>query len=140
MRVISALLAGAILSSCTAYGPPYAGPTRSVDKEREYDQLMAGKVPGTPMSCLPHFRSGDMRRIDDNTILFRDGAYRTYVTHMQGGCTGIANGQYTLVTHQFGTEDLCRGDIVRVVDPVAHFTVGSCVWGDFVPYVTPGRG
>lgn len=139
MRVISVLLAGAVLASCTAYGPPYAGPTRTAEKQQEYNQLLLGKVAEAPISCLPHYRSGDMRTIDDNTILFRDGAYRTYVAHMEGGCNGLQSGHYALVTHQFGSADLCRGDIARVVDPTARITIGSCVWGDFVPYVTPGR-
>jgi hypothetical protein len=140
MRVISILLAGAVLASCTAYGPPYAGPTRTADKQREYESLLAGKVPLAPISCLPHYQSGDMRTIDENTILFRDGARRTYVAHMQGGCTGLGGGNYALVTHQFGTADLCRGDIAQVVDTLSRFPVGSCVFGDFTPYVRPGRG
>ena len=139
MRVISVLAAGVALACCTA-AVPYAGPTRTADKQREYDQLLAGKVAQAPISCLPHFRSGDMRTIDENTILFRDGAHRTYVSHMQGGCTGLPTGHYALVTHQFGSADLCRGDIAQVVDTVARIPVGSCVWGDFVPYVAPGRG
>jgi len=44
------------------------------------------------------------------------------------------------VTRQFGSADLCRGDIAQVVDPVNHIQVGSCVWGGFTPYVTPGHG
>jgi hypothetical protein len=139
MRVISVLMAGAVLASCTAYGPPYAGPTRTAEKQREYEQLLVGKVAQAPISCLPHYQSGDMRTIDENTILFRDGANRTYVAHMQSGCTGLPTGHYALVTHQFGSADLCRGDIAQVFDTVARIPVGSCVWGDFVPYVTPGR-
>jgi hypothetical protein len=137
MRVIPVLMAGAILASCTT-GPPQ--PTyRSADKQQEYAQLLLGKVPLAPISCLPHYRSGDMRTIDEETILFRDGTNRTYVAHMQGGCTGLGTGHYALVTHQFGTADLCRGDIARVVDTLNGFTIGSCVFGDFTPYVRPGR-
>ena len=135
MRVISVLMAGAVLASCTT-GPPQP-PMRTAEKQQEYDRLLLGKVPMHPTSCLPHYRSTDMRTIDDETILFRDGASRTYVAHMQGGCGGLATGQYSLVTRQFGSPDLCRGDIARVVDQQSGFQVGSCVWGDFVPYVRP---
>lgn len=137
MRVISVLTAGAALASCTA--APYMAPTRTAENQRQYEMLLAGKVAQAPISCLPHYSSGDMRTIDDSTILFRDGSYRTYVAHMQSDCPGIANGHYALVTHQFGTADLCRGDIAQVVDTVARISVGSCVFGDFVPYVRPGR-
>ena len=135
MRLISALIAGVALASCTT-GPP--APTRTAQKEQEYQQLLNGKVAQATISCLPHYRSGDMRVIDDNTILFRDGSSRVYVNHMQGGCTNLSSGTNALVTHQFGTADLCRGDIARVVDTLNGFTVGSCVFGDFVPYTRPG--
>ena len=135
MRVISVLMAGAVLASCTTGPPP---PTmRTADAQRQYEQLLVGKVPMAPMSCLPSYRSGDMIRIDDNTILFRDGSSRTYVSHMQGPCNGVATGHYALVTKQFGGTGLCRGDIARVVDTLNGIEVGSCVWGDFVPYVRP---
>lgn len=137
MRVISVLLASAVLASCST-APP--APTRTAQKQQEFQQLLNGKVAQASISCLPHYRSGDMRVIDDNTIAFKDGSARVYVAHMQGGCTNLGNGGYALVTKQFGTADLCRGDIARVVDTMNGFTVGSCVFGDFVPYVQPGRG
>ena len=58
-----------------------------------------------------------MRTIDENTILFRNGS-TTYVTHMRGPCNGIGGGNYALVTRQYGTADLCSGDIAQVVDTV----------------------
>ena len=136
MRVISILMASAVLASC-AMGPPQ--PTlRTAEKQREYAQLLTGKVPMQPVSCVPHYRAGDMRTIDEDTILFRDGAYRVYVAHMQGGgCTSLDRAGYALVTRQFGSSDLCRGDIAHVVDTLNGFTVGSCVFGDFTPYVRP---
>jgi hypothetical protein len=30
---------------------------------------------------------------------------------------------------------LCRGDIGQVTDTLNHTTVGSCVMGDFIPYM-----
>jgi hypothetical protein len=31
---------------------------------------------------------------------------------------------------------LCRGDIARVIDTSLHMTVGSCTFGDIIPYVS----
>jgi hypothetical protein len=135
MRVISAILGGAILASCSM-GPEPA-PIRTADKQREYQLALQGKVAQKPVSCLPSYRSGDMRTIDDNTILFRDGSSRVYVNNMQGGCTALARGNYTLVTRSFGGSGLCRGDIAQVVDLLNGMQVGSCVFGDFTPYVRP---
>ena len=71
--------------------------------------------------------------IDEHTIAFRDGSRRVYVNQMQGGCSGLG-GANTLVTKTYGNAELCRCDIGQVVDLQNHFTVGSCVFGDFVPY------
>lgn len=138
MRLISVLMAGAVLASCTTGPPPPV--TRTAQAQQQYERLLVGKVPQAPMSCLPNYRAGDMVRIDDNTVLFRDGNSRTYVAHMQGPCNGLASGHYALVTKQFGGQGLCRGDIAQMVDMASRIPIGSCVWGDFVPYVRPGRG
>jgi hypothetical protein len=136
MRAISIFVAGAALASCST--APYQAPTRTAAKQAEFQQLIGGKVAQRPISCLPHYYSNDMRVIDDNTVVFREGSYRVYVAHLNGGCTGLGSGGYTLVTRQFGTADLCNGQIATVVDPVSHVTVGSCSFGDFQPFVRPG--
>ncbi len=134
MRGILLLVAGSLLASC-ANVPPQ--PERSASKQREFDQLLAGKVPGPPLSCLPTYRSNDMVVIDEHTIAFKDGSRRIYVNQMQGSCSGLG-GTNTLVTKSYGSAELCRGDIGQVVDLQNHFTVGSCVFGDFIPYAKPG--
>jgi hypothetical protein len=136
MRLISLLMLSAVLASCTTAPPTPA--MRTAAKQREFEILLAGKTAQPPISCLPHYRSGDMRVIDDETIAFRDGRKRTYVVHMRGGCNELGSGHYALVTRQVGSADLCRGDIAQVVDTLNGITVGSCVFGDFVPYVAPG--
>ena len=78
-----------------------------------------------------------MRVIDDETIAFKSGGSRVYVAHMEGSCNNLSTGHNALVTHQYGNAELCRGDIAQVVDTLNGFTVGSCVFGDFVPYVRP---
>jgi hypothetical protein len=133
MRLIPVLLAGAVLASCTT--APEGPPVRTAEKQRDFEMLVAGKTPQAPMSCLPHYRSEDMRVIDDQTIAFRDGSKRTYVAHMNGNCNGLGSGHYALVTRQYGSADLCRGDIARVVDTLNGFLVGSCTFGEFVPYI-----
>jgi hypothetical protein len=79
-----------------------------------------------------------MQTIDDSTIVFRQGGSRAWVAHMEGPCSGLANGHYALVTRQYGGQGLCHGDIARIVDTLSRSQVGSCVFGDFTPYVRPG--
>ena len=81
MRGIALLLAGAALASC-AVAPQ---PGRSADAESHFQKLIAGKVAGQPVSCLPSYRANDMVVIDDQTIAFRDGR-RNWVTDLGQGC------------------------------------------------------
>jgi hypothetical protein len=134
MHRIPLLVIGGALVACTTTAAEQ--PIRTVKAQKEYEQLLAGKVAGAPMSCLPSYNQNDMVVIDERTVAFRQGSGRVYVNHMQGGCTNLG-GPYALVTKTFGTAQLCRGDIGQVVDLQNHFTVGSCVFGDFVPYTRP---
>ena len=136
MRVISLLLAGGLLASCTT-APPQAA-MRTANKQLELQQLLNGKVAQAPISCLPHYYANDMRIIDENTVVFRNGSSRAYVAHLNGGCSGLGNGYTTLVTRQFGTADLCTGQIATVVDPATRSMVGSCSFESFQPFVRPG--
>jgi hypothetical protein len=99
----------------------------------EFDRLVAGKVAGAPISCLPSYNADDMVRIDPRTIGFRVGGSTSYIVHLTPGCEELTNQSFTLVSHQFGGGGLCRNDIERVVD-TSGFPVGSCSVAAIVPY------
>lgn len=132
MRRISLLLIGAAITGCSTTAQPPA--MRSAENQAKFERLLAGKVAGPPVSCLPSTRANDMTVIDEDTVLFRQGSSRVYVGHIAGGCNMLGQGGYALVTRQVGSSGLCHGDIATVVDTHSGFTVGSCVIGDFVPY------
>ena len=133
MRCLSLLVLTTALAACSTG----ALPTRTAQAENHLDKLLAGRVAGQPITCLPDYRARDMVVIDDRTILFRDG--RTYYRNdFNGGvCSNLGIGSNALVTKQFGGTGLCRGDPAQVVDVSNGFTVGSCALGDFVPYTKP---
>lgn len=135
MRTLCLLLgSAAAIAGCTT-SPPQP---RSAAAEQQLQKLLAGKTAGAPQSCLPTFGSSNMVVIDDNTVVFRDGARRVWRSEMRGGCSRLGSGFYTLVTRSFGGRGPCSGDIAQVADLTTGTTVGSCAWGDFVPY-TGGR-
>lgn len=136
--LIASALVAATLTGCAASGPETA--ERSPKAQQLLASYLDGKTPGQAISCLPHYRADDQIVIDENTILFRDGPNRVWRTEMTGGCMGLGSPGKAIVTRSFGGTGLCRGEIARVVDNVAGFTTGSCSFGDFVPYVTPGKG
>jgi hypothetical protein len=111
---------------------------RSAAGEQHLQKLLAGKTAGAPTSCLPNYRSSDMVVIDNNTVVFRDGGRRVWRSEMRGGCNQLGSSFYTIVTRSFGGRGPCGGDIAEIADLTSGVTVGSCVWGDFVPY-TPAR-
>ena len=122
-------------AGCTA-APPSESPMVQAKAQAKLNQLLAGKVAGEPQSCLPSYRANDMTVIDDYTILFKEGG-TVYVQKPRGGCYGIGNGNYTLVTRIAGSNRLCSGQIGEIVDRVSGYGFGSCVFGDFVPYRKP---
>jgi hypothetical protein len=128
--IVVALGAAALLGSCASTP---AQETRSPKAQKELDEALAGRTPGAPVNCLPNWRSNDMQIIDDYTILFRDGR-TVYVQNPRGGCNGLGSGAYTLVTRQYGTNQLCSGDINRMVDLRTGMGGGSCVFSPFIPY------
>lgn len=133
MRVFMLATAIAGLCACATASETASEPAqRSVQAQREYDHLLAGKVPGRAEKCLPTYRSNDMTIIDDNTILFRDGR-TVYVNHPLGGCNNLQQSGRALVTRNVGPQ-LCRGDLATVIDNTSGMSVGACSLGDFVPY------
>lgn len=137
MRSIHLLIAGSLLASCTA-APPPAGVAAAPPGELQ--RMLAGKVPGRPISCLPSYQSNDMRVIDGRTLAFRNGVGGTvYVAHLSPGCEAITSGANALVSRQIGGSGMCQGDIQQVEDMMAHVNSGSCTIEQIVPFSTPGR-
>jgi hypothetical protein len=129
-------MAASVATAC-AMGPQSQTAARTPLEQAHLETLIAGKVAGPPISCLPNYRANDMIVVDENTLAFRSGRRQVYINHMQGGgCLNIDHGRNTLVTKTIGS-GLCSGDIAQVVDLVAGIPVGSCVFGEFVPFSTP---
>jgi hypothetical protein len=107
---------------------------RTPREQARLDALLAGKVAGPPVSCLPSRSANNQITIDNNTIAFRD-RNRVYVNNLSSGCSNLS-GTYALVVRTTGT-GLCRGDIAELADLSSGISVGGCVLGDFIPYTMP---
>ena len=128
-RIPAFLLAGsALVASCA---PAPMG--RSANATQELATALAGRTAGEPVNCIPTFRANEMQVIDDQTILFRDGS-TIYLQKTNGSCPGLASGANTLVTRSHGINQLCSGDIQRLVNLPSGVGAGACVFGPFVPY------
>ncbi len=131
MRILTCLIAASALASCSA-GPQAA--EYDAANAAKLQKTLAGKVAGKSQTCLPSYRSNDLIRVGDDVAVFRDGPNRVYVSQLRGRCSGLGNPNNALVTKTVGTSSICSGDIARVVDLTMRMTVGSCAFGDFVPY------
>jgi hypothetical protein len=134
MRSVVPLLIIAAVAGCTASSTRMTV-TAQADAQSRLNKLLAGKMPGKPQACLASYRANDMIVIDDYTLAFRDGTNRVWINKPAGGCNLLSAGPYALVTRNMGGMGLCRGDIGQVTDTLNHTTVGSCVMGDFIPYM-----
>jgi len=124
------LVGGTLIASCST---PAAQDARRDRAAQELASALAGRTAGEPVNCVPNFRVDQMQVIDDETLLFRDGS-TIYLQKTKGSCPGLASGANTLVTRSFGINQLCNGDIQRMVNLSSGIGGGSCVFGPFVPY------
>ena len=137
MRTLALLLIASALGSCTSE-PPAVSAAALASQQAKLAQLTAGKVAGQPQSCLPFYRSNDMVVVSEDTVAFKQGRSRVWVNHMQGACSNLDRGSNALVTRT-STTSLCRGDIATVIDTSTRIPVGSCEFGDFVPFTMAAR-
>ena len=109
MRSIPILFAAVALSGCTMAPEP----GRSADAEATLDRMLAGRVAGPAVTCLPYGRD-EMTTVDQNTILFKSGrtVYRNDLR--SGGCSNLGGG-YALVTRS-GSGRLFEGTPQQMFD------------------------
>lgn len=134
MRILSfaaTAAATAALASCTTSPQVPA----AIHADQQVQQMLAGKVAGAPISCVPSHHGSASKIIAPNAIAFRVDSSTVYVSNTAGmGCEGLAGTHHALVTRSTGPGGLCRGDIVEVRDLHSGSVVGSCTLGDFVRY------
>lgn len=100
------------------------------------DRELAGLVPGRPQTCVQQTQLRDMKSFGD-TLVYRGLGRTRYVNQTSGGCSPDRNDAF-LVTRT-PTAQLCRGDIAQAVNRTSRFPIGSCSYGEFVPYTVPSR-
>jgi hypothetical protein len=99
--------------------------------EQQLDRLLAGRTAGEPRTCIPLYPSNDSTTISRIGIVYDVGGTR-YLTRFQGGCQQLDDDRI-LVTQTPMTQ-ICRGDLANVWTRNPAMFVGTCTYGDFVPY------
>ncbi len=135
-RIAFSLLAAVALASCTAT-PQEIARTDAAEAEQagKLEKRLAGLVPGKPQSCVPYSQIRGSNSYGQ-TILYQHGTRQFYRNDTSPGCRIGFN---DIMVTQTPISQLCRGDIVTLVDRNTGFPTGSCALGDFVPYRRPSR-
>lgn len=103
--------------------------------EAEISQEAAEKLAqfertGEKTDCLQLRRIDSIDPLDERHFLVRVGVRQYYLNEVSGGCFGAGDSfnrlQYTTTLTQ-----LCKNEIIKVVDNVNGFTTGSCGLGEF---------
>ena len=135
LPLIATLALGAAGAAAPARdpAPPVAGQTPDGRPfTAKLAKALAGRTAGKPTSCV-HLRNVRSTRIvDESAIVYELSSRNWLVNFPAGGCSAL-RADRVMVTRT-PSDDLCRGDIVRIIDPPAPIEYGSCGLGDFVPY------
>jgi hypothetical protein len=130
MRIGLLLVGAAAVASC-APAPPMA---RTAEAQSHLDHLLTGRVAGPAQSCLSQFRAEDMITIDENTVLFKVGSTYYRNDFRGNGCSNLGRPGSAMVTKSPVGTRFCSGEIVTINDTVSGMLLGTCLFGEFVPY------
>ena len=119
-----ALLAGCATTAQTAQGP-----------DPKLTAALEGRVAGKEQSCI-QLDQATGNEVFRDAILYRASRSKYFLADAPGCGSSRGHNDYILVQNVFGSQ-LCRGDIVRLVERVGGFTGGSCAIRGFTPYTKP---
>ena len=138
LRISVLPLIGASMIVASSSIAPAKDMERSPEAAQKLAQALEGRAAGAPVNCISNFLGRTrMQVIDDQTIIFKDGAV-VYVQQPPNRCDRLENRRYSLVLHQYGSQNICSGDINQMIDGTTGVFAGSCVFGPFVPYRKTG--
>ena len=85
---------------------------------------------GEVTSCLNVRQISNITAVDERTLLIETGVNDYYVSDLSSDCNG-ATRPSTRFEYSTSTAQLCRNEIIRIIDSGGRFLVGSCGMGSF---------
>lgn len=122
----------AVVALISSTGLAAKAPERTPQAQAALDKALAGRTAGKPESCISLRDIRSSRIIDRYTILFEGIGGRMWRNDPPHGCAGLSPNRAILTKSSLAKH--CRGDIFQIIDPPTPMTLGSCAFGDFVPY------
>ena len=125
-KLAASLAAGSLLlAGVAADAKPRLTPEQALAKKLE------GRVAGKPVDCI-YMPRVMQTQIFDRTAIAYDAGNTIWVNRPDAGA-GILDDNDIMLTTPFGSQ-LCRIDMVRMIDRTAGFWRGTVGLGQFVPY------
>lgn len=120
MRILTA---AALLAGCatTASSPVNEGAAA---------RLASLERTGEVKTCLGIPQINEITAVDEKTLLIRAGADTWYVSDLKTRCRGVVS-RGNRIEYTTSLSQLCRNDILRIVDNGGGFQTGSCGMGSF---------
>jgi hypothetical protein len=137
MKQIIALTALALAAGCTAASAEDQAIARADGEATLAAELRDYRQAGTPVSCVPLRNLGGNRSAGEGAVIFGSGS-RIWVNRPPAGCPLVRD--HAALTLRTTGSQICRGDIVNVVDTASGMNYGSCGLGDFTPYERAREG
>ncbi|WP_417610937.1 hypothetical protein [Parasphingorhabdus sp.] len=124
-------LPAAMLLAAPAIGSETS--TLNEKQQAKLDQHLEGRTAGEPMSCIGRNDQRNMTVVSDDILIFSSSrhAKTIYVNKPYGGCRDASR---NILSYSRPTSQLCRGEPITLVDNTIGMSVGSCAFGEFVPY------
>lgn len=123
-------IAIAIATSAALLAAPAIQAKPKLTPQQQLDKLIAGRVAGDPVNCIPNFDTRDMQILDKTAIVYGRG--NTIWVNVPRNPSDLDDDDI-LVIHSTGSQ-LCNLDIVRTLDRGSYFPSGFLSLGNFVPY------
>ena len=102
--------------------------------EQTLARLLAGRVAGKPVRCVPAFNGRDLRVIDRVGVVY-DAGRTIYVARARD--PDSLRDDDVLISHRFGS-DYCRDDQMHTVERYSGALKSVVFLDDFVPYTRAG--
>ncbi len=129
-KLIFALPAAMLLAS-----PAVSGEKAQLSEKQQVklDQRLEGRTAGEPRTCINSADQRNMTVISDDVLVFGSSrnARTIYVNKPYGGCR---NADRSILSYSRPTSSLCKGEAITLVDSASRMPMGSCAFGEFVPY------
>lgn len=93
---------------------------------------------GETETCLSVVRIDEIDPVTDRLWLVETRGGEVYLNQVSPGCNGAAS-TFTYLSYEIPGTQLCRGEIIRVVEQTSDITRGSCGLGEYERLIPTGQ-